>query len=109
MSEHPPLSIHFVAQIARELRMVVCGELVFETAREFEAALVAELSERGRVLLDFSELTFMDSSGIRVLVSAMKLAQRCGWELGIRDEMPEHVRSVLRTTGVEPFLPLVAE
>jgi anti-anti-sigma factor len=50
--------------------LVVSGEIDMGTAPEFEAAVgrLAELTDHAR--LDFADVTFLDSSGIKVLVKA---------------------------------------
>jgi anti-sigma B factor antagonist len=101
----PPFSIRLATQPPR---LAVTGALGMATAGELEAALTAQMADHGEVVLDLSELTFMDSSGIRVLVSSIKLAERNGWRFSIRDELPDHVRRLLDVTGIGPFLPLVA-
>jgi anti-anti-sigma factor len=101
----PPFSIRLAAQPPR---LAVTGALGMGTAGELEAALTAQMADHGEVLLDLSELTFMDSSGIRVLMSSIKRAEHNGWRFSIRDELPDHVRRLLDVTGIGPFLPLVA-
>ena len=101
----PPFSIRLAA---RPPRLVVTGALGMATAGELEAALRTQMADHGEVLLDLSELAFMDSSGIRVLMSSIKLAERNGWRFRIRDVLPDHVRRLLDVTGIGPFLPLVA-
>jgi anti-sigma B factor antagonist len=102
------LSIRLVTESEDEPRLVVAGSLGMGTAPELEAALAAELAERSQVLLDLSELTFMDSCGVRVIVSSLKLAELHGWSFRIRDELPGQVRRLLHVTGIAPFLPMAA-
>lgn len=47
------------------------GELDISNAETLEAVLDREVQHDGDVTLDLSELTFIDSSGIRVLLRAM--------------------------------------
>jgi anti-anti-sigma factor len=53
----------------RAFRLI--GELDISTAETLESLLDREVDERGDISLDLSELTFIDSSGIRVLIHAM--------------------------------------
>ncbi|HYT77982.1 MAG TPA: STAS domain-containing protein [Actinomycetota bacterium] len=47
------------------------GELDISNAETLAAVLDREVDEQGDISLELSELTFMDSSGIRVLLRAM--------------------------------------
>jgi anti-sigma B factor antagonist len=49
----------------------VAGELDISNADQLAAVLVPAAEGGGRVVLDCSELRFVDSSGIRVLIRAM--------------------------------------
>jgi len=53
----------------RVFRLV--GELDISNAEILAAVLDREVDEQGDISLELSELTFMDSSGIRVLLRAM--------------------------------------
>jgi anti-anti-sigma factor len=52
----------------RAFRLI--GELDISTAQTLGALLDREVEEHGDISLDLSELTFIDSSGIRVLLRA---------------------------------------
>ena len=53
----------------------VSGELDMATADEFEKAVSSCLSGEGEVVLDISEVSFMDSTGIR---ATLRLARQLG-------------------------------
>lgn len=53
----------------RAFRLI--GELDISNAETLSAVLDREVEEQGDISLDLSELTFIDSSGIRVLLRAM--------------------------------------
>ena len=52
-----------------------------------------------QIILDFSQTTFMDSSGLGALVSSFKTAKQQGIELILRDVRPQ-VMAVLSLTGL---------
>lgn len=83
-------------------RLTLRGELDLGTAGRLEQAL-AEAD--GDVLLDLRGLSFMDSTGVRVLLEA---AERGG---GLRILAPGRgdARVTLEETGIGPLLPLVDE
>lgn len=53
----------------RAFRLI--GELDISNSERLAAALDGELEGQGDITLDLSELTFIDSSGIRVLLRAL--------------------------------------
>ena len=108
MPDIASLSTRVAGRMAHPPQLVVSGPLDVTTTDELQRVLHRELAARGQLLLDLSAVTSMNSCGIRVIVWAIKLARRNGWSFGIRDEMPEHVREVFQTAGLEPFLPLTA-
>ena len=58
-------------RLADETQVVsVAGELDVHTAPEFEDALALNGSEPGRVVVDLSECTFIDSTGLAILIKA---------------------------------------
>ena len=77
------------------------GELDLATAPRLEHAL-AEAGDD--VLLDLRGLTFMDSTGVRVLLEAAE-----GAGPGLRMIVPAggDVRVTIEETGIAPLLPLV--
>jgi anti-anti-sigma factor len=88
-----------------ERTVAAVGEIDLATADAF-AAGVRDHLVRGAVLLDLREVSFMDSSGVRVLDALMRDVEREGWSLGVRPEMQDNVRMVLEMTGMLNVLPL---
>ena len=82
-------------------RLTLRGELDLATAPRLEHAL-ADAGED--VVLDLRGLTFMDSTGVRVLLEAAEAAGP-----GLRMIAPEdgEVRVTIEETGIAPLLPLV--
>ncbi|HEY3772463.1 MAG TPA: STAS domain-containing protein [Solirubrobacteraceae bacterium] len=94
-----------VLQIRRSLdeRGVILsldGELDLSTAPEFERELVRALGEDpGRVLVDLSQLAFMDSTGLELIVRAGHDAQLAGIELCLRGGSRQ-VQRLFELTGI---------
>lgn len=63
-------------------------------------------SEVGTFVLDLRGLTFMDSTGLRVLVSLHRLAAQDGFDFAVLCE-DGNVRRVLCETGLDGMLPIV--
>jgi anti-anti-sigma factor len=88
--------------------LAVAGELDLATADEFAAAVREQLAGN-RVLLDLRELSFMDSSGVRVLDALQRDVERGDRNLAIRGEFQDNVRMVLEMTGMLGSLPIREE
>jgi anti-sigma B factor antagonist len=76
MTTPPDLVKIEVARGNRIVRLTPRGEIDLSNANVLRDALVAEILPGIRVFLDLSELDFMDSSGIRVLLEAKARAQK---------------------------------
>ncbi|MCA1690375.1 MAG: STAS domain-containing protein, partial [Actinobacteria bacterium] len=85
--------------------IAVTGELDLATVDDFAAAVEAQLPD-GPVLLDLSGLSFMDSSGVRILDSLVREVDRQGWTLRIGPELQPGVSQVLAMTGMLAGLPI---
>src|SRR3954452_20548838 len=86
----------------RPHRLAISGVVDLMTSVRFEEALQQELEEHGEAIVDLSAVTYIDSCGIKVVVAAMKQADRNGWSLWIDREMPDPVREVFACAGLEP-------
>jgi anti-anti-sigma factor len=84
-------------------RLTLRGELDLGTAAQLEQAL-AEAGDD--VLLDLRGLTFMDSTGVRVLLEA---AERRGPGLRIVPPQDGDARVTIEETGIAALLPLVQD
>lgn len=62
----------------------------------------------GHIILDLRELTFLDSSGLRAIVSADSRGRRDGWKLTVV-QGPETVSRVFSITLMDKRLNLVEE
>ena len=84
------------------------GELDVRTATEGHKRLLQlDLPPGGRLVVDLGAVTFMDSTGIRLLLQARAHAARCGASFVIV-RGPEHVMRVLQLVGLDEQLDIVA-
>jgi len=80
--------------------VTVRGEVDLATAADLESVVGGALQEApDGVVLDLAQLTFIDSSGLRVLVALAKDAESRGTALGLRN-LPRHAQRVLELTGL---------
>jgi anti-anti-sigma factor len=84
-------------------RVVLRGEFDLAAAEEAGDALGAACEAAGRVEIDLGQVSFMDSSGLRTLVTARRRAERHGCAVVVT-AMSEQVRQVLQLTGTFDWL-----
>lgn len=82
----------------------VRGELDVATASSLENVLLRPRGQGEVVELDLSELGFMDSTGLRVLLRARQAADRGGWEV-VLVAVSAPVRRLFDLSGVHAVLP----
>jgi anti-sigma B factor antagonist len=86
------------------LRLTLVGELDLTVADRLETRLQELRASETSVRLDLSELSFIDSSGIRIVIRARLGANRDGWALDIDPHVSEIVRRPLALLGLEDVL-----
>ena|SRR5579859_487836 len=87
-----------------ELRLILTGELDLAAASGLHERL-AQLSAEGvPVRLDLSELAFIDSSGVHVLIRAMNQARDNGWRLEVDSNLSPAVRRVFELVQLDRFI-----
>ena len=98
---HHDFGIHEIAPHAGEMRLAVTGDLDIMTAPALRKRL-QELHDRGRgVVLDLSNVPFIDSTGVHVLVDSMRQAKRAGWRFRIQSDVSPPVRAVLKMLNLD--------
>lgn len=89
------------------VQLVLRGELDLSTVQKVEDELAAvEAGEDKVVVLDLSGLTFLDSTGLRLMVTADQRAQKDGRRLVIV-KGPETVQRVFSITKLDETLEMV--
>lgn len=90
------------------LLIEVTGQLVVGNRQEFKQAVLEEIEQGARlVLVDFTNATYIDSSGLGALVSLGKRVRDMGGDLrlvGLNDDM----RSLFELTRLDALFPLFA-
>src|SRR3954470_13419510 len=104
-SRLPPRFSVDVRGRADGVSLKVHGELDLAVARRFRAALYPHAGTGLTVEVDLSDLEFLDSSGLQLLVSAAKSAKADGWTLRIVPPTG-HARQAMTLAGLERVLPL---
>jgi anti-sigma B factor antagonist len=85
----------------------VSGELDLAAVPQVHARF-NELAPDGvsEVVLDLREVTFMDSSGIGLLIQLMNKTGTAGFSFGVLPGNGQ-VQSLMRTTGLDRLLPII--
>lgn len=86
------------AKIAGEVDHHAAKELMVQLGREIDAALPARLE------LDLGGVSFMDSSGIAVVLRTWKRMGELGGSMTLR-RVPPQAAKVLKAAGVEKLIP----
>jgi anti-anti-sigma factor len=93
MPEPPATFAIHESQIGLFVRLSLTGELDLGSAPVLEDRLTRLRAVKSPVRLDLSQLEFIDSTGLHLLVRTVGDAQIKGWELEIeRDVAPEVMR-----------------
>lgn len=91
------------------VRVVTAGELDLATSPQLEQEMRAILARGARqVTIDLAKITFVDSSGLRVLISLAELARQDNWVLSLI-RPSEQARAVFRISGAEEHLPFAED
>jgi len=96
-----------VVREGRTASIAPSGELDIASAPELEEAINEATAEQGvKLVLDLRALTFMDSSGLRMLAQTNARANTGGFELEII-RGPSQIERVLEISGLSTLLPMV--
>jgi anti-anti-sigma factor len=83
------------------VRVKVVGELDVAVIQRLQQHLDSLARTGETVVLDLSELAFIDSSGLNVIVTTLRQAEREGWELKIDHNMSPTVLRVVKLMGLD--------
>jgi len=89
-----------------ESTLALTGRLDTVTAPQLQEAVIPEFDNAEKVTLDFSDLVYVSSAGLRVLLLAEKTAQAKSANLKITGVCPE-VLEVFEMTGFTGMLNIV--
>jgi anti-anti-sigma factor len=86
------------------VRLSLSGELDLAVAEQLRTRLQALAGGHTTDVLDVSDLQFIDSPGIHVLITHFNYAAQNGWEIRIDPKLTSHVRRVIELVGVDHIL-----
>jgi anti-anti-sigma factor len=99
---------HFELEVdgnGEQRKLLLAGEMDISTTAELSDT-VTELCQDGarEIVLDLRELSFIDSSGVRTLLTAHKLCSEHGCQFVVGAGVPEAVQRVFDVAGVGELL-----
>jgi anti-sigma B factor antagonist len=100
----PPFCIDVTEEAAGVRRVRVSGDLDLQTTPELEAVLARNARQAHEVVLDLSEVTFVDSTGISLIIQTDAVSRQDGFGLSMTVSPP--VLRVLRLCDLERLLPI---
>jgi anti-anti-sigma factor len=87
------------SELADARSLAVSGEVDLSSAGRFAQELTSVVGDGGTAVVDLSRVTFIDSSGVRELLAANRLATALGGQLVLTDPSAA-CRRVLEISGV---------
>jgi anti-anti-sigma factor len=101
--------VHAAAREEGGLTLTLRGELDLSTIDELEAAVASRVDGRPElVVLDLRELTFLDSTGLRLMLRLDAKLQGVGGRL-VLVEGPRRVQQVFELTGAADEMEIVQQ
>jgi len=86
-----------------ELRLTLQGELDFASTPLLDDRLTRLRAKRRGVRLDLSELEFIDSTGLHLLIRSLGEARTNGWGFQIEPEVSPAVARLFKLVHFDPF------
>ena len=83
--------------------LVLSGRLDTNTAPLLHEALIPSFDEAKQIELDFSQLSYIASAGLRTLLTAQKTAESKGASLTLSGVL-EEIKDIFRMTGFDDIL-----
>jgi anti-anti-sigma factor len=105
----PPFAIKVASAGDGSVRVEVQGELDLSTTPAFDQAVRQELDAGKTVVVDLSQIAFIDSTGLNALITAMRASDSNGGTLAVSPSLPDQVRRLFQITGLDAVLPIASD
>lgn len=87
----------------KELTLTVEGRIDTITSNELEEVITAEIGNFDSLILDFADLEYISSAGLRVLISTQKKLKADNIPMTIKN-VNDSVREIFRMSGFDKIL-----
>lgn len=87
--------------------ILVSGEIDHHTSKELRRQTESVLAQTGgrNIIFGFQDVTFMDSSGIGVMIGRYKQLQALGGRIAVLSPN-EQIRTIIQLSGLKTLLPI---
>jgi len=85
------------------ITLALSGRIDTITAPELQKSFLKEIEVSNRVILDFAEVSYISSAGLRVLLSGAKIAKAKGGEQ-VLSNVTKDIKEVFQMTGLADIL-----
>lgn len=106
LTSPPPFAISLTPAGDQSVRLEIRGELDLSTAPQLDDALRHELGGGRSVIVDLSQVTFIDSTALNTLIGALRLCESNGCSLAVSPSLPPQVTRVFEVTGLDGVFPI---
>ena len=95
---------------ARTLVAEICGDIDHHTAKYFSGEIDKAIRSHNplTLILDYSQVTFMDSSGIGLVMGRYRIMSEMGGEVIVASP-PAYIRKVLQLAGMHRLTKIVTD
>lgn len=101
--ERKPFDVQ-VKELEQEHQVMLEGELDLAVAARFRSAIEPLIPSKKPVVLNLKNLTYIDSTGMGIIIFLLKARADEGNELAIVD-IPSKIKRLFDLTGITQFLP----
>ena len=101
----PTFAIDLASPGPGSVRVQVRGDVDLSTSPELGDTLTGAIDGGNSVVLDLSEVTFIDSTGLNTLIRALKACETNGGALALGPKLPAQVSRVFEITGLDDLFP----
>ena len=88
------------------LEMSISGRIDSMTAPQLEKELTENLPGVAELKLDFADVEYISSAGLRALLSIQQTPEETGGAMNVR-VVPDIIREVLESTGFDTIIPML--
>ena len=92
---------------ANQMTFTLTGRLDAVTSPQFEAELIPECENAKTIILDFKDVDYVSSAGLRVLLAGEKKSKSNGGKMFLTN-VSDEVMEVLELTGFSNILNIIA-
>lgn len=103
------MEINVIQQTSEIIAVKIVGKFNIEQAEQFDGFINSVLAACPRtVAIDFSEITYIDSSGLGSMIKAMNTVKGQGAEFILYD-LPDNISKILQLAYLDKFFTIMSK